>query len=65
MTRFTPEVLANTQAKLDRLESRYAAAQQEPASDPHARELSLRSLKRLINQLREEITLASIRSRNS
>ncbi len=54
--------LTATKAKLQRLESRYALAQQEMTGDPHVRELSQRSLKRLINELREEITLAEVRA---
>lgn len=41
--------------KLRELEEHYAKRQQEPATDPHVRELSLRSIKRLINQFKEEI----------
>ena len=48
--------LANTRAKLRELEERYEARRQEPARNTHTHELTLQSLKRLINQLKEEIT---------
>jgi hypothetical protein len=41
--------------KLRRLEEHYAKRQLQPTDDEHVRELSLRSLKQLINQLREGI----------
>lgn len=47
--------LQSTRAKLQLLESRLAESQREAAGDDHLRELSQRSLKRLINQLKEEI----------
>ena len=47
--------LKATREKLQLLEDRYAANQSEKTGDPHVRELSMRSLKRLINQLKEEI----------
>jgi hypothetical protein len=49
--------LANTREKLRQLEEHYDARLGEPATNPHVRELTLRSLKRLINQLKEEIAL--------
>ena len=55
--------LEATREKLRLLESRYEAERREQADDPHVRELSMRSLKRLINQLKEEI--ARFSSRNS
>ncbi len=45
----------NTRKKLHSLEERYAANQREKGGDEHIRELTMRSLKRLINQLKEEI----------
>lgn len=48
--------LEATREKLRLLEERYEAGQREQGGDEHARELSRRSLKRLINQLKEEIT---------
>jgi len=41
--------------KLRLLEERYEANQREQGADEHVRELTMRSLKRLINQLKEEI----------
>jgi flagellar biosynthesis chaperone FliJ len=46
---------ANTQAKLQRLEARYEALRQETGGDEELREATLESLKRFINQLKEEI----------
>jgi flagellar biosynthesis chaperone FliJ len=47
--------LETTREKLRLLEQRYEASRQEKGGDLHMRELSMRSLKRLINQLKEEI----------
>jgi hypothetical protein len=47
--------LANTRAKLQRLEARYEALCRDTDEDPHVRELSMRSLKGTINQFKEEI----------
>ena len=47
--------LEATREKLRLLEERYKANQRETGGDPHVRELSMRSLTRLINQLKEEI----------
>ncbi len=47
--------LEATREKLRLLEERYEADDREQGGDEHVRELSKRSLKRLINQLREEI----------
>ena len=44
-----------TRSKLKVLEERYEASRLEPAENAHLQELSLRSLKRMINQLKEEI----------
>jgi hypothetical protein len=48
--------LENTRLKLGELEQLYAKKQQEPAVSEHIRELTLRSLKKRINQFKEEIT---------
>jgi hypothetical protein len=45
-----------TREKLKLLEKRYEANQREQGGDEHVREISMQSLKRLINQLKEEIT---------
>ena len=44
-----------TREKLKSLQQRYDAILKAPTEDQHVRELTLRSLKRLINQLTEEI----------
>ena len=55
--------LEATRAKLRLLEERYEANKCEQSAGDHVRELSMRSLKRLINQLKEEI--ARFKSRSS
>lgn len=47
--------LRATREKLRFLEERLEANKLEQGGDEHVRELSIRSLKRLINQLKEEI----------
>ena len=47
--------LTNTREKLRELEMRYQARSQEKPDDAHVHELTLQSLKRTINQLKEEI----------
>ena len=49
-----PELQA-TREKLRLLEERFAANQRAQGGDQRVREISMRSLKRLINQLQEEI----------
>ncbi len=44
-----------TREKLRSLETRYQAVSQDPGDDAHIQELTLGSLKRLINQMKEEI----------
>ena len=44
----------NTRAKLQELEQLYERKRQEP-TDEHVRQLTLRSLKKRINQFKEEI----------
>jgi hypothetical protein len=44
-----------TREKLRILEERYAATERQEGGDEHVRELSMQSLKKLINQLTEEI----------
>ena len=48
--------LENTRTKLQELEQLYAKLQQSAATNDHIRELTLRSLKKRINQFKEEIT---------
>jgi len=47
--------LANTRAKLARLEKRYEELRNDADEDEHVRELTMRSLKRTINQFKEQI----------
>ena len=47
--------LANTRAKLHRLEMRYEEPRNDTDEDDHVRELTMRSLKGTINQFKEEI----------
>jgi hypothetical protein len=54
--------LEATREKLRLLEERYEAERREEGADEHVRELSMRSLKRLINQLKEEIARFQSRS---
>ena len=56
--------LEATREKLRLLEERYAANKREPGGDQHVRELSMRSLNRLINQLKEEIVRFEARRRS-
>ena len=55
--------LEATRTKLRLLEERYEAENRIGTGDEHVRELTMRSLKRLINQLNEEI--ARFESRGS
>lgn len=54
--------LEATREKLRLLEERYEADKRDRSGDEHVRELSMRSLKRLINQLKEEIARFESRS---
>jgi hypothetical protein len=47
--------LKNTREKLARLEARYDILRQETSEDEELREATLASLKRYINQFKEEI----------
>lgn len=53
--------LENTRAKLRSLEELYERKRQEPA-DTHVRELTLRSLKKRINQFKEEIACFEVKA---
>jgi hypothetical protein len=44
-----------TREKLRLLEEHYESVRQEPAEDAHLHALTLRSLKQILNQLKEEI----------
>ena len=54
--------LQTTREKLRMLEERYEAEMRQVRGDRHVRELSMRSIKRLINQLKEEIARFESRS---
>jgi len=47
--------LKNTRRKLQMLEGRLEELDGEPIANPHTRELTKRSLEKLVNQLKEEI----------
>lgn len=47
--------LENTRRKLRLLEERYDARKKEAGGDEHLRKLSMQSLRRTINQFKEEI----------
>jgi hypothetical protein len=47
--------LENTRRKLRELEEAYQAATKRPLDNVHARQATLTSLRRLMNQLKEEI----------
>ncbi len=51
----TKRQLEATREKLGLLEDSYDLTRREKAGDAHVRGLTLRSLKRMINQLKEEI----------
>jgi len=51
----SPSEVSNTLAKLARLEARYEALRKDTAGNQRVRELSMTSLKRLINQFKEEV----------
>jgi hypothetical protein len=56
MTLANESQLANTRTKLRELQERYEALRADQSEDPRVRRLTMMSLKRLINQLTEEIT---------
>ena len=62
MTLQSRRELEATRVKLRFLEERFEASQGEQGGDQHVRELSMRSLKRLINQLTVEIARFESRS---
>jgi hypothetical protein len=53
----TERQLEVARRKLQRLEDRLRVMDESKATNPHTRELSRRSLKKLANQLKEEIAL--------
>ncbi len=63
MTIETRRQLENTRAKLQDLEKQYAITAQDSSTDAHVRELTLRSLKKRMNQFNEEIVRFEARAR--
>lgn len=57
--------LENTRAKLQELEDLYKKAEQAPSTNDQIRELTLRSLKKRMNQFREEIARFEARVRQT
>jgi hypothetical protein len=57
--------LENTRMKLQELEQLYVKTQQGPSTSEHVRELTLRSLKKRINQFKEEIARFEARASSS
>lgn len=55
MTIESQRQLENTRNKLRELEELYSKTQQSSATEAHVRELTLRSLKKRMNQFQEEI----------
>ena len=55
MTIQSTRQLENTRRKLQMLAGRLQELDAEPIVNPHTRELTRRSLKKLVNQLKEEI----------
>ena len=55
MTLGSRQELENTRRKLQEMEEAYAAASKRPFANEHVREATLSSLRRLINQFKEEI----------
>jgi len=57
MTLYSQREVENTRKKLRLLEERYKLAAERPCENEHVRELTLQSLKRNINQMKEEIAV--------
>jgi hypothetical protein len=55
--------LENTRTKLQELEQLVTTTEQAPSNDDHVRELTLRSLKKRMNQFKEEIARFEARAR--
>ncbi len=55
--------LENTRTKLRELENLITKTEQAPSTDEHVRELTLRSLKKRMNQFKEEIARFEARVR--
>jgi len=61
MTLQSKRELEVTRHKLKMLEDQYEATRNRPGEDEHVRELTLQSLNKLINQLKEEIVRSQSR----
>ena len=57
--------LENTRAKLRRLEAHYELCAMQPSDEPELNEMSLRSVRRIINQLKEEIARYETRTKTA
>lgn len=55
MTLRSERELANTRRKLRLLEESYQETRNDPDEDEHIRDVTMESLRRLINQFKEEI----------
>jgi hypothetical protein len=65
MTLGNENELINTQEKLRELKARYEELRLDLSEDPRVRRLTMLSVKRLINQLTEEITRFGSRERHA
>ena len=65
MTLDNPRQLQATREKLDLLERKIAEIRRSPGGNKHAEELTVRSLRRLSNQLKEEIARCEAASLHS
>ena len=65
MTIDSRDQLENTRLKLQEVEKLYLETKQGPARSEHVRELTLRSLRKRINQFKEEITRFGARAGSS
>ncbi len=61
----TPEEAANTRTKLELLEKEYEAAKLRPMATEELHQLTLYSLRHMINQLKEELTRFEWETRSS
>jgi len=57
-----PQELENTKKKLAQLEAHYEVSRKRVVANKDLHAMSLRSIRRLINQLKEEIALFECRS---
>jgi hypothetical protein len=57
MTIQTQRQLKNTKEKLRKLQEQYKQSQERPSANAYTRKLTLQSLVKMINQLKEEISV--------